>query len=814
MKQKCVLLIFVLAATFFHVQAQPARVLKGTVVDEKNIPVPGAFVRLLNTDKAGVSNKAGEFSLENIAVGKYTLEVSAVGFATVTQEASVDNAAGSLTIALPGTARQLDEVVVTAQKREEVLQRLPLSVTALTARQVQDFRLWNTRDLTGIVPGLYADDPGDKRNVTSIRGITTTSYDPAVATYVDGVNQFTLDTYISPLFDIERIEVLRGPQGTLYGRNAMAGVVNIITKGPTNETSGFVELNGNNSNRNDVFNRNSANVRFPGDHYHQQRYSFGFRTPLIKNKLFFGVAGLYEKFNGFYTNTFNNTKYDKQHTVGGNYYLKALPGKAWSLDLNVKHNNNRNNGPFPLVFGTDQAFSEPFKLAQNATTTMVDNTVNASLGINHNGRTFNFVSQTAYQSNYRIYTDPIDADFSPIDGLSLINNYGKDWNKVKVWTQEFRFTNATASASPLKWTAGTYFFHQNNPTKQATRFGSDAPLLDPNITDANFSFINSAKARSTGGAVYAQGTYSLTNKLDLIAGMRYDYEKKEQSILGEFQHDPDPAPAFTYRTDTSAEVSYSAFSPKVGFSYHADAAHTWFATYSRGFRAGGLTPLSSQGDPSQPPLYAYKPEYSNNVEAGSKNAWFSNRVTLNITAFYATITNAQVPTLVLPEAVTITRNTGKLVSKGVETELAAVLTKGLTVMHSLGYTHARFDKLKLPANGSEVDLKGNRQVFTPDLTSLLAAQYSLPLDASQAASVVIRGEWKYLGTTFFDLANTIRQSPYNLINARIGVEAKNISLFLWGRNLFNRKYIGYAYDFGAVHLGNPRTYGATIGLRF
>lgn len=793
MKQKCVLLIFVLTATVLHLHAQTLRTLTGKVVDEKGVPVTGASVRLLNTDKVNISKSTGEFLLENIALGKYTLQASAVGFATVTQETSVNDASSQLTIVLPGTTRQLDEVVVTAQKREEVLQRLPLSVTALTAKQVQDFRLWNTRELTAIVPGLYSDDPGDKRNVTSIRGIATTSYDPAVATYIDGVNQFTLDTYISPLFDVERIEVLRGPQGTLYGRNAMAGVVNIITKQPTNATNVFAE----------------ATI---GNHG-QQRYSAGFKLPLIKNKLFFGAAGLYEKFNGFYTNDFNDTKYDRQQTAGGNYYLKALPGNNWSLGLNVKHNNNRNHGPFPLVFGADQALGEPFHLSQNATTTMVDNTLNASLAVNHNGSSFNFSSQTAYQTNYRIYTDPIDADFSPIDGLSLVNNYGKDWNKVKVWTQEFRLTNPAASTSPLKWTAGVYFFHQDNPVKQATHFGTDAPLLDSSITDTNFSLVNTSGSKSTGGAVYAQATYNATDKLDLIAGLRYDREKKKGSVLGEYQKDPDPTPIFAYRSDTSASVSYSAFSPKLGLSYRASANHSWFASYSRGFRAGGLTPLSSNGDPSQPPLYAYKPEYSNNVEAGTKNVWLNNRVTLNITAFYATVTNAQVPTLVLPEAVTITRNTGKLISKGIETELNTVLAKGLTVMHSLGYTHARFDKLKLPANGNEIDLKGNRQVFTPDLTSLVAAQYSIALGRNEGLAFVVRGEWKYIGTTFFDLANTIRQSPYNLVNGRVGLAAKNVSVFFWERNLFDKKYIGYAYDFGAVHLGDPRTYGATVSLQ-
>ncbi|WP_315816025.1 TonB-dependent receptor plug domain-containing protein [Paraflavitalea speifideaquila] len=125
-----------------------------------------------------------------------------------------------------------------------------------------DYRLWNTKDITAIVPNLYSADPGDNRNVTSIRGITTTSYDPAVATYIDGVNQFGLDTYISQLSDIERIEVLRGPQGTLYGRNAMGGVINIITKQPGNHLTGFAEANMGN--------------------YGQHRIAAGIRTPLIK----------------------------------------------------------------------------------------------------------------------------------------------------------------------------------------------------------------------------------------------------------------------------------------------------------------------------------------------------------------------------------------------------------------------------------------------------------------------------------------------------------------------------------------------------
>ena len=143
---------------------------------------------------------------------------------------------------------------------------MPLAISALTSKQVDEYRLWNTNGLTAIIPNTYSDNPGDGRNVTSVRGIVTASYDPAVATYIDGVNQFSLDTYLPTLTDIERIEILRGPQGTLYGRNAMGGVVNIITKQPTNQPQVFAEVNNGN--------------------HHLQRYNAGFRVPLIKNHLF------------------------------------------------------------------------------------------------------------------------------------------------------------------------------------------------------------------------------------------------------------------------------------------------------------------------------------------------------------------------------------------------------------------------------------------------------------------------------------------------------------------------------------------------
>lgn len=686
------------------------------------------------------------------------------------------------------TVDSLDAITVTAQKKEEKLQKIPVSVSAITARQVLDYRLWNAKEITAIVPNLYSADPGDGRNVTSIRGITTTSYDPAVATYIDGVNQFGLDTYISQLNDIERIEVLRGPQGTLYGRNAMGGVINIITKQPGNTLNGFAEANIGN--------------------YGQQRYAVGFRAPLVKNKLYLGVTGLYDQRDGFYTNLYNNKDFDRQHSLSGNYYLKYLVNPRWSVTFNLKHVDNRNNGTFPLVNGVEDALEHPFELNQNAVTEMVDNTFNTSLSIQHTGATFNFSSQTAWQSNHRYYKDPIDGDFSPIDGVTIINNYGSDWNKVKVLTQEFRFTSV--ATAPFKWTAGSYLFALDNPVKQATHFGEDAAMVGS--PDKNYSLINTSTGKGFGLAFYGEAGYVLNKQWELIAGLRYDYERKKQQVLGEYQPDGSPTPIFKFQPDTSARANFNAFSPKVGVLYHAAPHNDLFVTYSRGYRAGGLTQLAA--DPSTPPLYAYKPEYSNNIELGSKNTFFNNKLRVNVALFYATINDAQVPTLVLPEAITVTRNAGKLTSKGAELELAALPVRGLELNYQAGFTDAEYKTLKVSQNGGETDLSGKKQLFTPDMTSMLAVQYQVPVSRKPFIQLMARGEWQYLGEQYFDLANNIRQSPYNLLNTRAGIITKYAEILFWGRNLGNRKYISYAYDFGAVHLGNPETWGFTVRVKW
>jgi iron complex outermembrane receptor protein len=768
-----------------------AQSITGVVQNEKGNPIDGATISILNTGFQTISNQKGYFSFDELKNGRYTLSIKSLGYAEISKEININAINNSkstdIKFTLIASTNQLDEVVVTAEKKEELLQKIPASITSLNAKQINAFGLWNTKEITGIIPNLYSADPGDARDVTSVRGIATSSYDPTVATYIDGVNQFSLDTYIPTLFDVERIEVLRGPQGTLYGRNAMGGVINIITKQPNNTCSGFADISIGN--------------------YNQQRITAGFKTPLIKDKLFFGASILSNKRDGYYTNEFTQSSYDNQNGLSGNYFLKYIVSSRWDINLNFKQLANENQGPFPLVFGTEDALSNPYRLNQNSTTTMKDKTSNTSLSIRYAGSGFNFSSQTAYQQNYRYYTNPIDGDFSPIDAISVINNYGSKWNNNKVLTQDFKFTRAPSSNSKFKWTAGAFLFYQDAPVKQATRFGIDANLMM--IGDSLFSIINTSATLKKGFAIYGQATYALSDKLNMSFGLRNDYENQTQSILGEYQRDPSPE-LYTTTSDTLGRTNFNALSPKLSLDYQVNNNSLWYGSYSKGFRAGGLSPLSS--DPSQPPLVGYLPEYSNNFETGIKNNWLSNKLILNIALFYTKVTDAQVPSLILPDAITITKNTGQLSSKGVEAELMFIPTKGLLLQYSFGATSASYDKLEIASQGASVNLAGKRPIFTPSSTSLLAAQYSYPI--SSELQIMLRGEWKYIGTTYFDLANSIQQSPYHLLNAKLGMEYKKTALSFWAKNLAGTKYISYGYDFGAVHLGDPAIFGTSFSYKF
>lgn len=785
MKQTFLLSLFLF---FAHISVfSQSYTIKGRVTGSTSQPIEKAQVKILNGKYAEYTDETGNFAFYNIPEGSYLITIEKTNFARKSLKIKVDRETTRLEIVLQPSIEQLDEVLITAEKREQLLQNVPVSITALTKEQIEENQIWNTKDLTAVIPNLYSSDPGDKRNLTSVRGIVSSSYEPAVATYIDGVSQFNLDTYIAQLYNIERIEVLRGPQGTLYGRNAMGGVVNIITEKPDQTTSGFAEATTGS--------------------YGFQRYVAGIETPLINQKLFFGATGLYEEKDGYYTNLYDNTHYDKQHSISGNYYLNYFLNSEWEILLNFKHFSNRNNGAFPLAADIETALNNPYTLNQDQKTKMIDNSINTSLSLEYKGKNYNFSSQTAYQFNHRYYDKGIDADFSPLDAISIYNNYGNNWNTTSVVTQELKFSSPATKDNKMEWTAGTFLFYKDSPVKQATVFGEDADLLG--IEDKNFSLINSSKIIGKGAAIYSQGIYGFSEKLNLTAGIRYDYESSKQSILGEYRRNEEVNPSFEFQADSTASANFHAFSPKIGFEYSFSEDHMSYIMYSRGFRAGGLSPLTT--DPSQPPLYKFKPEFSNNFEIGAKNSFLNKRIVVNTSIFLVNVQDVQVPTLILPDAVTITKNTGKLTSYGGELELQAIVTTRLKMEYNLGFTHATYNSLLLSTQETQVNLKGNHQIFTPEKSSRLALNYRPKLKNSKF-DLSTGLEWSYIGKQYFDFANTLKQEPYHLFSAQVCLKYQNLSLRLWAKNLTDERYLSYGYDFGAVRLGNPREIGITLKL--
>ncbi len=432
----------------------------------------------------------------------------------------------------------------------------------------------------------------------------------------------------------------------------------------------------------------------------------------------------------------------------------------------------------------------------------------ASLKINHAGKAINFLSLTTYQSNYRYYDQPIDGDFSGLDMITINNNYGKDWNNVNVFTPGVQGLDANNFCFSIKVDSRWIFLPSECSVQTGNSVREYAQYVDENALPYS-SIINTAEGESDGISGYGQATYAFGN-LSITAGIRYDYEKKKQSALGEFEYALDPNYNFVMRPDTSATTDYTAFSPKLGVTYVLSEYSQVYGMFTRGYRTGGLTQISS--DPSQGVLFEYKPEFSNNFEVGYKSSFYDKRLLVNAAIFFVSVKDAQVPTLVLPEAVTVTRNAGELESKGIELELSAQPLKGLQVDYNFGLTDAKYKTLSLPVGQEEMaNMDGNRQIFTPRTTSMLAVQYNYVDDEN--VRIFVRAEWMMIGKQYFDLANTIEQNTYHLFNTRIGVAHNGLEVALWGRNIADRRYISYAYDFGGIHLGDPATWGFTVSKR-
>lgn len=776
-----------------------AQGVQGKVTSVSGESISKVSIVVLNSTHGVSSDLNGGFSIA-LPVGAYQLAASAVGYASQIKKVVVSETKTPVTlnfVMVPYT-QSLDEIVVTAQKTEQNILHTSTAVSTLSTQKIEDTRTWDFTTLNGIIPNyLYIESGVSFQQIQSIRGMQVFSENPAVATYVDGVNQLDILANGFQLMNVERIEVLRGPQGTLFGRNAMGGVINVITKQPSNKTNGFAEVS-------------LGNLGL-------QRYSLGFQTPLIKNKLFLGVDGLFQRKEGFLRNDTTGTattnaqivdaRVGDEDTYYGNVHLKWLPTDNFSVALNIKGQLNQSNASSYFVFVKDEvtALAQPDKVYLSKIGTHKRNVVNTALSLNYYAPTFTLSSISTYQRIGLAFEDIVSGrTFSSYKDGQL----GAMLNPQQVYSQELKIASNKVN-SPLTYTAGIYGFTQNayEPT---TNLASE-------VAKDTYAILRN-EGNNWGTALFGQATYAITDKVAITAGLRYDFEHRENTFNGFGDLLDVTGTIRQNKADTTVSGEYSAFSPKLALTYTFTDASSAYVSYTRGFRAGGI---NAQRLPNGLD-HTFDPEFSNNFELGYKASFLNKRMYVSATAFYINWTNLQFSNLVAPPFTFARENIGDATSWGLELEVSAIPVKNLQIEASTGFNNTEYKDFALTRLNLQTlapvitQVGGNRLSNAPQNTLYVATQYTFPL--ARKIGLVARGEFRNIGSYFTDIQNDLEQKAYNLISGRIGVRLPWMNLFFWVQNLTNERYIEYgASDTSfnrATRMAAPRTWGITLTAKY
>lgn len=749
-----------------------AQTIEGRVTETNGSPIANVNINLLNTNKGTMTNEDGKFKL-NINSGTYQAAFSYVGFATVVRSFTVaKNEVNTLNITLKESAMSLDQVVVTSEKRETVLQRTPIAATVLDAKDLKESRTWSFSDITALAPSLLTTEHGGSTSslFINIRGVMGLHSQTAVATYVDGVYQF--EGFGIPLTfnNLESVEVLRGPQGTLYGRNAFGGVINIKTKQPTNTPQGYISATYGN--------------------FEQQRYQLSYSAPIIKNKFFAGFTVQLDQREGVFQNTVTNDDFDRPQSISGGLNIRYLASDNLNIAFNGRFERNEDFGSYAWVRSDEELFANPYTVSRDRRNIELRNNHSASVTVNYETEKLNFKSISAYQSYERGFPEFLDVDFSEVDLRKVQNDF--DINTI---TQEFQVSSNQNTEAPFNWTLGSFAFIAPN----GSRDNATITTVDGGETRRE----NENRFDNKGIAFYGQGNYAINDKLEATVGLRYDIEN--QRLLQELRSVDIDGNVTTTQSFKSFESTFRAFTPKFILNYKPTKNTLVYAQYTRGFLPGGLNSVAPTED-----AVPFEPEYSNNYEIGIKNTFFDNRLKFNITAFLLQQRDQQIT--VIEEDFFLTRNTGNVDNLGAEFELEALPFKGLQIIWNASISDAEYKELLIAdrVTGTNIDLSGNKPLFNPPFASYTAIQYTRKF--SKNVSAFARVEHRYTGEHYFNFDNEVRQSPYNLYNARIGGRYKNFELAFWGRNLTERQYRTWAT--GVFLLGNPRFYGATLSYEF
>ncbi len=672
----------------------------------------------------------------------------------------------------------LGPVTVVAQKEPTDIQKLPLSVTAVTADWLRLGDIRFISDAAVYSPNTYYSDFTARKLINPrFRGLGSSPANPAITTFIDGVPHLNTNSSSMDLLAVEQVEFARGPQSSLFGRNTLGGLVNVLTARPSlTKWSGGVSV--------PLGNFGAAEVR-------------GSVSGPIGERAAVGFSGSHAERDGFTKNTLTGHDLDYRSATSAKAQLLWTP-RNWETRLIVSGERAR-DGDYAL---NDLAtLRETPRLAMRDFEGRTDRDIfSTTLGTRREGSRFTFATTTGI---VRWKTrDLTDLDYTAFPAVTRDNT-----EEDAQFTQEVRFASAPSAAlklsdrARLAWQTGAFFFTQNY---EQSAINSFAPfVLSPFITFPVSQVSPDADLDDIGVSLYGQGTVTLGERLDLSAGARFDHENKKAQLTTSFQ----PVISPILRID--AEESFSNVSPQFAATYRFQSGRSVYASVARGFKAGGFNPAAPAGSE------AYGEEHAWHVEGGLKTLFAANRIRFNAAAFLIDWSDLQLNVPAGVHAQFYIANVGSATSKGVELELAARANEYAELFGSVGFISSRFGA---NTTSSGVDVSDNRIPNTPEYTASFGAHLSKALTST--TSVYGLGEIVLYGAFKYDDLNLAEQEAYSLANFRGGVRWKYVFAEAWVKNAFDTDYIPVAFAFPGPpsgflgESGRPRTFGITGGLRF
>lgn len=681
----------------------------------------------------------------------------------------------------------LGEVVVTATKRSAKVQELPDSIKVLDALVLERANVQNLRGFVQLTPNLIVRETfRSNETFLTMRGISSAQGAlPPVAFVVDGIQLGSNDFINQDLLDISRIEVLRGPQGALYGQGAIAGAINIVTRQPTNDLSGSFKASYGN-----------------GDTY---RVAGSVSGPVVKDTLFAKLSGYYKGSDGIIKNNAGKriTPYEQGYVRGQLNYTRDrfnayvfgsyTDGNSYCCiqDIVKKSQNGVVYPGYTTLTGTfsfvdiDDVTGNPGPTS-NVLGKSWETFKSAGVKLDYDFDPFSVSFISGYNHvRQRIYGD---ADYTSGGVTQIVQDIPFT---TRVANQELRLTSRGDSA--FKWIVGG--FHQARREVQHVQVGLDpgAPLNQSPGHITTYVLNQNNVTRSRSDAVYATASYDFTDKLQLSGAIRYDRDR--QSAVNTLVAGSDKAHTFKQTQ------------PKVQLSYKWTPDVLLYTSYSVGFRSGGYSQNSF-----------FDNELTRNYEVGFKSTLFEGAAVLNASVFHIDYANQQVSFVQLqPVVLRQVVNIDKTSIDGLEVELNARPTDRLTVSVGVGVTDSTIRKISANTLTAGLDLNtlvGNKSPLVAPITLNASIDYVQPLPDD--FSILYHADYRREGGFAFDLANTIRTGTHDLFSGKVALQKDNWELGLWGANLTNTRYATNVGVSGTPYRypNQPRSYGVELSFKY